>query len=157
MYVRLASCMNKRICASALIKHRDTYLICKMPADRGVYPGQWAIPGGGIEEAETMTQALMREVFEEVGLQVADIKPFAFSDEHKVKLFEDGSKKKLYMIFLVFHCLAKTTQVKLDPEFTEFAWVTPTQALEYDLNSATRKTFVMLLSRIQAGLLNTDC
>jgi len=30
------------------------YLICKMPKGRGVFPDQWGLPGGGIEEGEMM-------------------------------------------------------------------------------------------------------
>ncbi|MGH9906048.1 MAG: NUDIX domain-containing protein [Pyrinomonadaceae bacterium] len=30
------------------------YLICRMPKDRGVFPSQWGLPGGGIEDGERM-------------------------------------------------------------------------------------------------------
>ena len=33
------------------------YLICKMPQGRGVFPGQWGLPGGGIEEGENELDA----------------------------------------------------------------------------------------------------
>ena len=29
-------------------------LICKMPLGLGVFPGQWGLPGGGIEAGETV-------------------------------------------------------------------------------------------------------
>ncbi len=65
---------------------RGELLLCKMKPDRGVFPGEWGLPGGGIEPGERMIEALQRELREELGIQVTDIRP-AF--------FKDGSYNKL--------------------------------------------------------------
>ena len=116
-------------------------LLCKMPINRGAYPGQWAIPGGGIEEGEKIRETLVRELREEVGLEVADIDPFSFDDDVREKINKDGSKEKLYLIHLVFECLAIGEEVKINDEFEEYAWVKPEKVIDYDLNEATVKTF----------------
>ncbi|MDI5349372.1 NUDIX domain-containing protein, partial [Salmonella enterica subsp. enterica serovar Kentucky] len=41
------------------------YLLCKMADNRGVFPGQWALSGGGVEPGERIEEALRREVREE--------------------------------------------------------------------------------------------
>ena len=66
---------------------RDQVLICKMPSKRGVFPGQWGLPGGGIEEGESAEIALRRELREEVGLEVSEIQALFFSDESYLKTF----------------------------------------------------------------------
>ncbi len=134
-----------RIIVVAVIQNTDgEYLICKKPARRGVFPGQWAVPGGGIEPGERMVDALRREVREEVGLEVEAIKPLFFKDGEYPKLYPDGSQQDIYMIFLLFSCLASSSEVRVGDEFEEFAWVKPDDLLGYDLNEQARDTFTTL-------------
>ena len=61
-----------RIIVSALIFSQDNKLLMgkKNPTKGGVYPDCWHIPGGGVDEGESFEQALIREVFEEVGIDI---------------------------------------------------------------------------------------
>jgi nucleoside triphosphatase len=120
---------------------QDEYLICKMPAWRGVFPGQWGLPGGGIEAGETAEAALRRELQEEIGVAVSDIQPLFFTEGKYTKTFPDGSQQEIYMVFLLFSFRATDPQVQLNPEFEEFAWVKAKDLLSYDLNVETVKTF----------------
>lgn len=123
---------------------RDEYLICKKPRTRGVFPGQWALPGGGIEEGEHMLDALRREIQEEVGIEIDAIRPLFFKDGEHAKLFADGSQKMVYMIFLLFGCRARSEAVVLGDEFETYAWVKAEALDRYDLNEQTRATFAQL-------------
>lgn len=134
--------MNMRVTVSGIIRNaKDEVLLCKMPSNRGVYPGQWAIPGGGIDDGEKMIEALRRELMEEVGLEVGEVEPISFSDDVRVKLMKDGTRKKLYMIHLIFDCKSLGDEVKINEEFDEYKWVTIEKLKEFDLNEATIKTF----------------
>ncbi|MBQ9021363.1 MAG: NUDIX domain-containing protein [Eggerthellaceae bacterium] len=59
------------------------YLITQRSLDKGWAPGSWEVTGGGVLSGETSVQAVVREVREEVGLDVADqpLEPF-FSYEN---------------------------------------------------------------------------
>ena len=119
-------------------------LVCKKPARLGVFPGQWAIPGGGIEPGERMLDALRREVREEVGLEIQAIQPLFFKDGEYPKLYPDSSQQDVYMIFLLFSCRAVSEAVQLGEEFDAFAWVKAADLGKYDLNEQTRDTFARL-------------
>jgi nucleoside triphosphatase len=123
---------------------KGEYLLCKMAKDRGVFPGQWALPGGGIEKGEDMISALKREMAEELGekLKISKITPWTFRDDLREKLFADGSKKCVYMIYCLFDCISENSEIILNDEFDEFVWVNPKDIGSYDLNAATKTTFM---------------
>lgn len=123
---------------------RDELLLCRMSDDRGVFPGQWGLTGGGIEPGERMEDALRRELREEVGLEVTDVRPAFFKDGEYEKTFPDGTRRNVYMIFLLFHCRAVGEEVALNAEFAEHAWVPDERLFDYDLNPETRRTFERL-------------
>ncbi len=59
--------MRQRTIVCPLIQNDGAYLLCKMADDRGVFPGQWALSGGGVEPGERIEEALRREIREELG------------------------------------------------------------------------------------------
>lgn len=120
------------------------YLLCRMPDGRGVFPGEWGLPGGGIEPGETLEEALRREVREEVGLELQEVEPLFFTDGTYVKSFPGGERRSFYMVFLLFRCLARPGEVHLNPEFDAAAWVAGPELSQYALNRATVRTFARL-------------
>ncbi|HXD29680.1 MAG TPA: hypothetical protein VN643_01095 [Pyrinomonadaceae bacterium] len=76
--------------------------------------------------------------------------PLFFKDGQFEKTFSDGSKRNLYMVFLLFECrIAMDQPICLNPEFCEYSWAEPAALAGYDLNSETKATFTSL------GLLNS--
>jgi ADP-ribose pyrophosphatase YjhB (NUDIX family) len=68
-----AACMTDQIilAASVALRNGDRFLL----VERGRAParGQFAFPGGRLEAGETPEDAARRELFEETGLEVADV------------------------------------------------------------------------------------
>ncbi|HGY5109217.1 nucleoside triphosphatase NudI [Citrobacter sp. Cb080] len=137
--------MRQRTIVCPLIQNDGCYLLCKMADDRGVFPGQWALSGGGVEPGERIEDALRREVREELGEQLvlSDITPWTFSDDVRTKTYADGSQEEIYMIYLIFDCVAANREVKINEEFQAFAWVKAEDLGSYDLSIATRKTLTL--------------
>lgn len=141
--------MRQRVIVCPVIQNEGEYLLCKMAADRGVFPGQWALSGGGMEPGESMETALRREIREELGeeLRITEIKPWAFRDDTRIKTYPDGTTEEIYMIYLIFDCISANRNITFNEEFQAIAWVSPESLKEMDLNEATRITFA------QKGLL----
>lgn len=134
--------MRQRIIVCPLIENEGAYLLCKMPSDRGVFPGQWALSGGGLEQGERMTEGLLREISEELGsdLTIEAVQPWTFRDDVQTKTYPDGTSEQIYMIYLIFDSKAANRSVSINEEFEDFAWVLPEDLGKYDLNEATRMT-----------------
>lgn len=137
--------MRQRTIVCPLIQNNGAYLLCKMADDRGVFPGQWALSGGGVEPGERIEEALRREIREELGdqLELSEITPWTFRDDIRVKTYADGSKEQIYMIYLIFDCVSANREVSINDEFQDYAWVKPADLHRYDLNEATRNTLRM--------------
>ncbi|HEI8867177.1 nucleoside triphosphatase NudI [Serratia sp. AKBS12] len=135
--------MRQRTIVCPVIQNDGEFLLCKMAADRGVFPGQWALPGGGIEPGETMEGALRREIREELGeeLLIAEVKPWAFRDDIRTKTYPDGTSEEIYMIYLIFDCISANRTITFNEEFQEIIWLPPAAIKNLDLNEATRVTF----------------
>ena len=90
-------------------------------------------------------EALRREVREELGEQLvlSEITPWTFSDDIRTKTYADGSQEEIYMIYLIFDCVAANREVNINEEFQAFAWVKAEDLGTYDLNIATRKTLTL--------------
>jgi nucleoside triphosphatase len=118
----------------------DRVLLCRMAADRGVFPGQWALPGGGVEPGERIDEALRRETREELGVELADFHPLLFKDALLDKTFPDSSVQPLHMVFLVYQCTLASMQLSLNDEFSEAGWFGPKELELLTLNELTTDT-----------------
>ncbi|HUE05448.1 MAG TPA: NUDIX domain-containing protein [Bryobacteraceae bacterium] len=70
--------MPLRVCVGALLVSRQQILLTHRRADRAWYPNVWDIPGGHVESGETEAEALVRELREEVGIEVANPPDYPF-------------------------------------------------------------------------------
>ena len=122
----------KRTIASALIFSKDKKLLMgrKDPSQGGVYSDCWHIPGGGLEEGETHKAAVIREVQEEIGLDISacplEQLPHTGSGVSEKILKESGEKVLCHMEFNRFRIVldknAENIQLKLTDDLVEVRW-----------------------------------
>jgi 8-oxo-dGTP diphosphatase len=56
------------VAVGAVCSHADSLLLVRR--GRGPAAGEWSVPGGRLEWGETLHEAVVRETFEETGLEV---------------------------------------------------------------------------------------
>ena len=102
---------------------------------------QYVIPGGHIELGESIKDALKREVKEETGLAIKQIR---FICLHQF-IFDHAYWKKRHFISFNFAAQTSSRKVKLNSEAEEYIWVSLGKALKLPIGSYTRQTIKQYL------------
>jgi 8-oxo-dGTP pyrophosphatase MutT (NUDIX family) len=107
-----------RPAAKALVERDGRHLLVRQDVGDGY---EWVLPGGGVESGESAREAVVREVREEVGLDVEVAGPVDTYD------FQVGQGQ---VLVTVFRCVADDGEVTLDenPDYEpidDAGWVKP--------------------------------
>lgn len=95
------------------------------------HPLAWDLPGGELEYGENPIAGIAREIKEETGLEVSDLRPFdVFGRENPVHGF---------WVTIAYKCEAVGDTVKLSIEHDDFKWVTKDEFLKLDSTDKLRQ------------------
>ncbi|WED21423.1 8-oxo-dGTP diphosphatase MutT [Vibrio sp. JC009] len=119
--------MKRLHIAAAVILNpqQDKVFITKRP-DKAHKGGLWEFPGGKVELGETAEDAIVRELFEEVGIEVTGF-------EHFEKLTHDYPEKSLKFDFFI---VSEFDNKPYGKEGQRGEWVEIPQIREYDFPEA---------------------
>ena len=79
--------------------------------------GSWAFPGGHLERNESIEDCAVREVFEETGMIIGNIRYVAFTND----IFEE-EKKHYVTLFVAAECQDGVPQVKEPEKCEKWEW-----------------------------------
>ena len=112
----------KLVVACALINEQGKVLINKRPKGKD-YAGYWEFPGGKVEENETPEEAIIRELKEEINIDVsaACLAPLSFTEKNY---------EKYYVVVLLYVC-RKWEGFMKPMENQELEWILPKDIADY--------------------------
>ncbi|NIO04774.1 MAG: NUDIX domain-containing protein [Proteobacteria bacterium] len=130
---------------AVVVKGDDVLLIV-----RGKEPGygQWSIPGGAILLGETLEEAVVREIEEEVGIVTKPVGLIGAVD----RIVHDEARRVLYhYVLLDFLCLHRSGNLRARSDAVKARWVNQSRLGRYNLSKETegvvRKGLNMLESQ----------
>ena len=91
-----------------------SFLLCRRAANMNRHAGQWALPGGKLDEGETAVDAALRELHEELGLQL--------TQEHVLGLLDDYTTRSGFVMTPVVLWAGHDAQVIPEPSEVAHAY-----------------------------------
>jgi 8-oxo-dGTP pyrophosphatase MutT (NUDIX family) len=112
------------VAAAVLMRPDGRVLLLRRSMLHQTNPGQWCFVTGYVKAGEEPGQAAVREVAEELGLEVE----IERSGEIVVVETERGTLR-----VYPFLCLTDVEEVSLDWEHTDYTWIVPEMVRDYDI------------------------
>jgi 8-oxo-dGTP pyrophosphatase MutT (NUDIX family) len=111
----------------AMIEHptESKILLLKRTPKADYSPGIWEEITGRLDQFEEPFEGLQREIKEEAGLEVDIYTPLNI-----FHIFRGEKTAENELIGIIYHCKAKSANVVISGEHTEYGWFTPEEALE---------------------------
>jgi len=96
-----ATARRQRVSAYALVVRGDSVLLTRN-SDRAAHPGEWMLPGGGVDHGEDPRAAVVREVAEECGLVCQVGEALEVASSHFEGTAPTGRHEDFHGVGLVF-------------------------------------------------------
>ena len=110
--------------------------------------GEWSLPGGAVEPGETLEKAVVREVEEEIGLNVDVVEVVAVLD----RIFWDQEGQVQYHYVLVdFLCRKNGGKLQAGSDAISCAQVPFSALAQYNLSKETREVISKAYQRLSGG------
>jgi 8-oxo-dGTP diphosphatase len=123
------------VAAVALVDADGRVLIARRPAGKSM-AGLWEFPGGKVQAGETPERALVRELKEELGIDVTESCLGAFT-------FASHAYGDFHLLMPLYLC-RKWKGTPLAQEHSALKWVRPDKLADYDMPPADKPLVAML-------------
>lgn len=112
------------VAVTGVVIKDNKFLAGRRTMDEIAFPGKWTVPGGKVENGESIEQAVRQEIKDEAGVEVGHI---FYVGNFKFKRPDD-----YYVIGLEFGCQYKSGQPKAGEDMETMRWLTIEEAEQLD-------------------------
>lgn len=127
----------------AIIKNKEGKILCCKRGPGRALEGFWEFPGGKVEAAESHEQTIIREIKEEL---CVDITPLKYIGESKHEYTNLAPYPNFSITLYGYICKLEDTHI-ITTEHTDIKWLTPNEMKNYRFAEAD-KPFVQHLTTI---------
>jgi ADP-ribose pyrophosphatase YjhB (NUDIX family) len=115
-------------CSAVILDPTRSSVLLTCRTDNGL----WCLPGGRVDSGESVSESIMREVYEETGLYIQVVRlTGVYSDPNQLVIYPDGIKAHLVVLnFLVEYV---SGEIRLSNETTDIRYFPLNQAVQMDL------------------------
>lgn len=137
--------IQKIVVGGAVFNKEGKLLILQREANEEAYPNLWELPGGSREPLESCEATLVRELKEEVGIDVLPIEVFSSFNYtvQKPDLIRDTTQ-----IGFIAE-LVSDDKVVISSEHQAYAWISEDEADNYGVTNETKKTIREAFKRMR--------
>jgi 8-oxo-dGTP pyrophosphatase MutT (NUDIX family) len=116
-----------RVAVSALVWNDEGHILLQRRSDNG----HWGMPGGGIEPGESITQAVIREVWEETGYTVEPTRLIGvYSDPANHQIIQYPNGDVVHYVTVAFEAKVTGGSPTLSDETLAIEWHHPDKVPE---------------------------
>lgn len=119
-----------RVGQKAIVLNSQNKFLVLLRSNKTDASGKWSLPGGALEDSEDAYVSIQREINEETGLQVSDIKPYY--------LRSYSTNENDNVLIIGYICTANSENVSVNWEHDSYRWVSKLEALQLELTDDGR-------------------
>ncbi|KKR48418.1 MAG: hypothetical protein UT86_C0005G0002 [Candidatus Magasanikbacteria bacterium GW2011_GWC2_40_17] len=129
--------MKTRVIVSAVIEKDRDLLFGRKKINVGPYPNTWHLIGGGVDDGESLVDAIKREIKEEAGIEVEISRSLGFDEDYEPNKHGEIT----HYIFLVFLAKYVSGEIKADDDIEKLEWISKDKLAKIELNKPSIKLF----------------
>jgi len=126
-----------RLIVSSIIEDGDKILFGRKEENVGPYPNTWHFIGGGVDDGESIEEAMKREIREETGIEVEIVERLGFDEDYE----PNKRGEPMHYVFLFFRTKYISGTPQANDDIMKLQWFLKSELPVEELNRPSVRLF----------------